>query len=137
MKNSRLLWVGGLAAGAAALFGVGIYMANKAAASTTIPPGSGSTAGTYTVILQPGAMSATTNGLGQQVEFDLPAGASWTDNTANAAAAQMTGMSSVNLQNSGSNPSTAVYSGTTTPTTTTLSWKDSAGTAQTTTVTFS
>jgi len=138
MKNDRLLWIGGLAAGAAAIVGVGIYMTNKAASATAATaPGNAANAGTYTVIINadgttnPAAPSPATD---QAVQFYLPAGASWADNTATNNAGGSNGLSSIAIPNSGSLPGSAVFSGTMATSNISLNWVDSSGAAHTTNI---
>jgi hypothetical protein len=154
MKNSRLLWIGGLAAGAVGLIGVGIYMSNKSAAAstggttatggttttggTTPPAGSlPSNAGTYAVILNGDGTTvpaAPAPAAGQTVQFYLPTGASWGDNTAANNSGATSGLSSISIPNSGYNNATAIYSGTQATSNIAITWVDTGGTSHTTNI---
>ena len=129
-QQMRWVWIGGLAAGTAALLYVGVKAeqnAANAALNPTLPAGN-------TLVLAPGAQSLRAS-TGQQISVTLPTGASWTDNSANVAPAQQAGLSNLTLNNSGNAADSFVFSGTVASSSLTLNWTDSTGAAQTSTIT--
>lgn len=130
LDKGQLVWIGGLAAGVAALVGIIAYETGKsaqAASTTTVAPPGGSTTttpgGTTTTppvatgsqegVVLVGSPTGTINALtlhsGDQVSLFLPAGAAWSATNAAVAAIQRSDLSNLQLQTSGFGASTFVY----------------------------
>lgn len=131
--EKSLLWIGGLIAGAGALFYIGSKMSPATAAASTTPPGTVPSGSTYPVTLAAGTFSIQVN-TNEEIDLNLPSGASWVDNSSNISSANQNGLANVNIPSSGSAMGSVVFSGIVNSTTLTLNWKDSSGNSQTTTL---